>query len=80
MNVTCLECGKPMRLLREAVSNYAWQCPDQCLPAVDTGVAVTEEIAELRSSYLAACHIYWSSRRRCRQTGSLVQECTRRTY
>lgn len=45
MNLDCLKCAKPMRLLREAVSNYAWQCPDLCLPPVDTGVPVTEDIS-----------------------------------
>ena len=46
MKVNCLKCGKPVQLLREAVSNYAWQCPDHCLTSVDTGVPVTEGIAE----------------------------------
>jgi hypothetical protein len=53
MNVNCLKCGKPMRLLREAVSNYGWQCPDQCLAPVDTGVPTSESLAPLERAVLA---------------------------
>jgi hypothetical protein len=44
-NVNCIKCGKWIRLLREAISNYAWQCPDECLPSVDTDVPIPESVA-----------------------------------
>ncbi len=45
MKLACHHCGTELRLLREGVPNYAWECPNRCLPAVDTGVPATEQIA-----------------------------------
>lgn len=53
MNVNCINCGKPMRLVREALSNYAWQCPALCLPPVDTGVSTSESPTPLEQAVLA---------------------------
>ena len=50
---TCLKCGQPMSLLRKPPSNYAWLCPDQCRPPVETGVLITESTASFERTVLA---------------------------
>jgi hypothetical protein len=39
---TCHKCGTLLVLIREGLTNYSWQCPDRCLPPVDTGVPASE--------------------------------------
>ena len=39
---TCHQCGKLLVLLRQGLPNYSWQCPNRCLPPVDTGVPASE--------------------------------------
>ena len=54
MNLSCLSCGRALHLLQDGMTNYSWQCPEKCLPPVDTGVPVCESIDEFKrelSSY-----------------------------
>lgn len=44
MNPTCLKCGGELSLMREGVANDSWQCANKCLPPIDTGVALSEDI------------------------------------
>ncbi len=46
----CLKCGKALELSRDALPTYAWHCPDRCLPAVDTGVPVSENIEDFQKA------------------------------
>ena len=39
---TCHRCGALLVLIREGLPNYSWQCPNHCLPPVDTGVSTSE--------------------------------------
>jgi len=45
MKPDCLKCGSVLELLNEGVLNYSWQCRGQCLPPIDTGVAISEDLA-----------------------------------
>ena len=38
----CHQCGTLLALIREGLPNYSWQCPNHCLPPVDTGVPSSE--------------------------------------
>jgi hypothetical protein len=44
MNPKCLKCGGELLLLKENVPTYSWQCANKCMPLVDTGVALSEDI------------------------------------
>ena len=39
---TCHKCGTLLVLIRNALPNYSWQCPNHCLPPVDTGVSTNK--------------------------------------
>ncbi len=39
---TCHQCGNLLTLIREGLPNYSWQCPNRCLPPVDSGVPSSE--------------------------------------
>ena len=41
---TCHQCGTLLVLIREGLPNYSWQCPNRCLPRVDTGVPSSESL------------------------------------
>lgn len=42
-----------MQLVREAVTNYAWQCPNRCLPPVETGVSTSESLVPFEGAAVA---------------------------
>jgi hypothetical protein len=46
--LTCHTCGTPLLLMRTGGPNYRWQCPKNCLPAIDTGVPTDEPIDQLQ--------------------------------
>jgi hypothetical protein len=43
----CHICSTPLLLLRTGFPHYTWQCPQHCLPAVCTGVPITELLDDL---------------------------------
>ena len=46
--LTCHTCGSPLLLMRTGGPNYRWQCPKNCLPAIETGVPTSEPLDDLR--------------------------------
>ena len=46
--LTCHVCGSPLSLIRTGIPNCCWQCPKNCLPAIDTGVPTAELLDVLR--------------------------------
>lgn len=38
----CHKCETLLVLIRKELPNYSWQCPNHCLPPIDTGVSVNE--------------------------------------
>ena len=47
-DLTCHACGNALLLLQTGAPNYRWGCPQNCLPALDTGVPSSEPLDELR--------------------------------
>jgi hypothetical protein len=47
VDLVCLKCGKATQLTHSTLPNYAWACPELCLPPIDTGVPATEELSDL---------------------------------
>lgn len=47
-DLTCHTCGTPLVLMQAGVPTYRWQCPKQCLPAIDTGVPIDEPLDDLK--------------------------------
>ncbi len=58
MNPTCLKRGGELLLLREGVANYSWQCANKCLPLIDTGVALREDITTFEQAGIKDGQIY----------------------
>jgi hypothetical protein len=44
----CHNCATPLFLVRTGAPNYRWECPKNCLPPIDTGVATTERLDDLQ--------------------------------
>jgi len=46
VNLTCHKCGILLVLVRTNTPHYAWQCPQHCLPSIDTGADANERFDE----------------------------------
>jgi hypothetical protein len=46
--LTCHTCASPLQLLRGDAPNYKWECPKHCLPPIDTGVSIGQQLDDLR--------------------------------
>jgi hypothetical protein len=44
MTQECQSCCGSLVLLRQGTPRYAWQCAQGCLPPIDTGVSISEDI------------------------------------
>jgi len=58
MKPTCLKCSGELSLLREGLANYSWQCASKCLPPIDTGVALSEDIIPFEQAGLKDNEIF----------------------